>query len=798
MNADYRLKPNRLFVLVTLLAIGVAGCAASSAYKRGTHASVIKDYDLALAEFKAALSKDPDNIEYQLKYQQARYNAALMHFETGRRALAMQDYETAKAEFSRTLEIDPTHELAAQQLARINDILAPKNGKVEPIVPFDELRDFTKTDPSLQSQLDVKVLGPVDLHMTQDYKVTYETLAELAGLNVIFDPDFRGTRIPIDLNRVNIFDALDVLALETRSFWKPVNRTTILVAADNQQKRRDYEDLILKTIYLTNSVTSTEITEAITALRTLLNMRYLAQSTSMNAIIVRDTADRIAIAEKIITDLDKPKGEVLVDATVMEVDISTLRQLGILPPQGTSIQTIGGSAVTGSAAGNAFPLNNLPRSSAAYSLTIPPATAQFLATSNNARLIQNPQVRASDGKLASIRIGQQVPIASGSFQPAFVGATGTPVVNFQYIDVGVNLDITPHVLLNREVSMTVQVQVRAIAGSNNVGGVQQPVLTNRQVTHEIRLVEGETNILGGIITDSESVGLNGIPGLKDIPILKYFFAQEQKQRDKVEIIIMLAPHILRLPNIMEANLRGLNTGSESFPRLRSNLTNGNGGTSAVPVPLPVPGGVTPVPVPGAPAPAVPAPVPGAPANQPATQPPVTTPNAQPPATPNAQPPATPPDTQPQATPSNTQPQAVGTTNSTVVFSPSPITLPATGTVAVNIVGSGTDFYGVDLTLQFEPGAFNIREIRDGGFLSRDGQIVAFVQRQETENGMVHLSLERPPGAPPISGMGNLVTLVLERGPRRGDSTMRVTEFHVRDPQQNVSNGKSVEVTISVP
>jgi general secretion pathway protein D len=772
MNADYRLKPNRLFVLVALLAISVAGCAANKAFTRGNHAAASKDYDLALAEYKAALDKDPDNIQYQLKYQQARYNASFHHFEAGRRALDMQDYETAKAEFTRTLEIDPTHELAAQQLARVNDVLAPKNGgKTEPIVPFDELRDLTKTDPGFQSQLDVKVAGPIDLHMTQDYKVTYETLAEFAGLNVIFDPDVRSTRVPIDLNKVNIFEALDILALETRTFWKPVNRTTILVAPDNQTKRRDYEDLILKTIYLSNSVTSTEITEAITALRTLLNMRYLAQSTAMNAIIVRDTADRIAIAEKIINDLDKPKGEVLVDAMVLEVDISTLRQLGILPPQGTAITATGGSAGAGtSTSGNAFPLNNLPRSSAAYTLNIPPATAQFLATSTNAKLVQNPQVRASDGKLASIRIGSQVPIASGSFQPAFVGATGTPVVNFQYIDVGVNLDITPHVLLNHEVSMNVQVQVRAVAGSNNVGGVQQPVLTNRQINHEIRLVEGETNILGGIITTDESTSLNGIPGLKDIPILKYFFSQEQKQLDKTEIIIMLTPHILRMPIITETNLRGLNTGSESYPRLRSNTSpNGTGGTSAIPAPVvPVPA----VPGAAAPNPAGPVPVPAVPGNPPAPQPP--------------------------ATPPNTQPQAVRTTNSTIAFSPTPITLPPTGTATVNIVGNGTDFYGVDLTLQFEPGAFNIREIRDGGFLSRDGQIVAFVQRQETENGMVHLSLERPPGAAPISGMGNLVTLVLERGPRRGDSTLRVTEFHVRDPQQNVSNGKSAEVTVSVP
>src|SRR5215471_18877361 len=309
-------------------------------------------------------------------------------------------------EFTRTLEIDPAHQLASQQLEKVNAVLNARNrGAVEPEVQFDQLRQTTRTDPTVQAQLEPRLTNPVDIHMaSQDSRTAFETLAELAGLNVIFDPDFRGTRIPIELNRVDIFEALDILALQTRSFWKPVNKTTILVSPDNQTKRRDYDDLILKTFYLSNSVTATEITEAITALRTLLNMRYLAQSTSMNAIIVRDTADRIAIAEKIITDLDKPKGEVLVDATVMEVDISTLRQLGILPPQGTSIQTIGGSAVTGSAAGNAFPLNNLPRTSASYSLTIPPATAQFLATSNNVKLIQNPQVRSSDGKLASIRI----------------------------------------------------------------------------------------------------------------------------------------------------------------------------------------------------------------------------------------------------------------------------------------------------------------------------------------------------------------------------------------------------------
>jgi len=770
MNVYHRLKPStRLFAVIAVLAMNLAGCAGKQAYTRGNKAEISKDFETAMTEYKAALDKDPKNIEYQLKYDQARFSAAFQHFEAGRRALDKQDYQTARSEFARVLEIDPTHALAELELAKVNDILT-KRSRNEPVpeIQFEQLKADTRTDPTPQSQLEPKNRGPFDtIRMTQDSRMEFETLAGLAGINVIFDPDFRGTRVQLELNSVDIYEALDLLALQTRSFWKPVNRSTILVSPDNQTKRRDYEELVLKTIYMTNSVTSTELTEAITTLRTLLNMRYLMSSTAMNAIIIRDTADRVAIAEKIIEDLDKAKPEVLVDATVLEVDRNTLRQLGILPPQGTAVTAGAGSGAT-STSGTSFPLNNLPSTSANYSLTIPPVTAQFLATSGNTRLIQNPRVRATDGKLAQIRIGSQIPIASGSFQPAFVGATGTPVVNFQFVDVGVNLDITPRVLLNHEISMTIQVQVRALAGDRNVGGVTQPVLTNRQIQHEIRLAEGETNVLGGIITETESTSLNGIPGLKNIPVLKYFFSQEQKSRDQTEIIIMLTPHILRMPNITASNMRGLYTGSETIPRLRSSPN---------------------VPAAGSPAPASAAPTPGTPpaAQPPAGQPPAGQPTAV------APPPAAPP-----VTPPNTQPQAQRETNSTVTFIPSPVTLPPAGTATLNIVGNGTDFFGVDLTLSFEAGAVDIREVREGGFLSRDGQIIGFVQRMETESGTVRISIERPPGAPAVSGSGNLVTLVLARGPRGGDSTIRVTYFRIRDPQQNLSVGRSAEVRVLAP
>ncbi|PYS54866.1 MAG: hypothetical protein DMG13_06485 [Acidobacteria bacterium] len=785
MNVHYRLKLGaKLLTLAIVMAIGLGGCGgARKAYSRGNRAELTRDFETAMTEYKVALDRNPGNIEYRLKYEQARFNAAFQHFENGRRAVDKQDYETARNEFEQAIAIDPTHSLAVQQLAKVNEILTNR-GKNEPPpeILFEQLRQSTRTDPSVQSQLEPRITGPVDIHMNQDSRVAFETLAELAGLNVIFDPDFRGVRIPIELNRVDIYEALDILALQTRSFWKPVNKSTILVSPDNQTKRRDYEELVLKTLYLSNSVTSTEITEAITALRTLLNMRYLAQSTAMNAIIIRDTADRIAIAEKIIEDLDKAKAEVIVDAMVLEVDRSTGQTLGILPPQGTSLSFItpgttpgapaaGGAATT---ATNQVRLRDIEAiNSANFAYTIPDAVAQFVANLNTTKLIQNPRVRATDGKLASIRIGQQVPIASGSFQPAFVGATGTPVVNFQFVDVGVNLDITPRVLLNREISMTVMVQVRAVAGDRNIGGVVQPVLANRQVQHEIRLAEGETSILGGIITDTEAVSLSGIPGLKDIPILKYFFAQEKKAREKTEIIIMLTPHIVRMPTITAANTRGLYTGSETSPRLRSSPAASaiRGQSPSTAAPPAAPAGQTPAPTPP----------PGAP--------PATTP---------APAGAAPPAVAPQAGAPVPAPSDLQSTDASVTFSPSPVALAPTGPTLVNIAVTGNNIFGTDLTLSYDPMSFTIREVRDGGFLGRDGQLVAVVQRLETENGSVRISLERPPGTGPVSGTGTLATLVLERGSHTGESVLRVNEFRVRDASQTVQIGKTAEVSVTVP
>ena len=547
---------NRLLIIVLL----TASCSpVRRVYiKGGDEAALRHDYDTALNQYKLALEKDPGNIEYRLKYEQSRFAAAFAHYERGHSALAEGDSILAKTELRQALEIDPSHRLAQQELQKLEELDAPNNS----------VTAVKRTELGAQSNLEPKVTGPISVQMIQDGRAAFETLSRLAGLNVVFDPDFRPSNVQVELDNVTIFVALDTLAIQTRTFWQPVNKNTILVAPDNQTKRREYEQHILKTIYLSNITAATELNEVLTVLRTMLSLRFVAPVIAQNAIVIRDTPDRVAVAEKIVEDIDKVKSEVVVDATVLEVDRNYLRQLGILPPQSTTVShTSGGTDSSSTSTSKSVPLDLAGFGASSFSFTIPDTVAQLLQSESNTRLLQNPRVRASDGKLAKIRIGSRIPVASGSYQPTTTGST--PVVQFQYVDIGVNLDITPHVLMNHEISMQVIVQIQALAGDRNVGGVTLPVFTNRSVDHEIRLQEGETNILAGLITDTEATSLNGWPGVSKIPLLKYLFSQDQKSRDKTEIIIMLTPHIIRMPDITDTNQRSLSVGTEANTKLRA-------------------------------------------------------------------------------------------------------------------------------------------------------------------------------------------------------------------------------------
>ena len=337
-------------------------------------------------------------------------------------------------------------------------------------------------------------------------------------------------------------------------------------------------------------------------------------------------------------------------------------------------------------------------------------------------------------------MGSEIPIPTTSFTNTTLG--GGANTSYQLQRVGVELNINAKVLLNREVSLVVNVTVRALAGDRQVGNLAIPSFSTRLVAHTIRVAEGETNILGGIISESETESVTGIPGLKDLPILEvHIFGQQHKTRDQAEVIIMLTPHIVRMPDITEEDMRGVYVGSESNLRLRPSYDR-EPETAAAP------------PRPAAAAPAA-----------------ILAPTA----------PAAPP-----------------TPTTAVVSFPTPVTTAAQGQTAVSLAINGPDINGTELTFQFDPAAFSIREIREGGFLAESGQAVAVVRNIDNQKGTARITLERSPGAPAASGNGTLLTLMLEPGSKKGASTLRVTEFGVRDARQVLHPGRPTEVSVTVP
>ena len=410
--------------------------------------------------------------------------------------------------------------------------------------------------------------SPINIRMFNDARAVYDTLGKLAGLTVILDPDFPARRISVELSDATLRQALDVVSMQAKAFWKPVTQNIILVAPDQPQKRRDYEEQIVQMFYLANTTLPQDMTEIVTGLRQLLDLKRIQQVNSQNAVIIRDTPDKLAIAEKIIHELDNAKPEVVIQVEVLQARRDRVHELGIAPDGSAAISFVNPDSSSSSSNANRLPLNKL-LSAGDYNVTLPGATIHALMTDSATRIIQDPEVRSIDGQAAKLRVGDRVPVATGSFQ-AGTSAGINPLVNtqFQYIDVGVNADITPRVHPDHEVSLKVSIEVSSVTGTATIGGIQQPIISQRKIEHDIRLKEGEASILGGLFERIDTKTLNGWPGLAHIPLLRYLFSSESTDHQQNEVLVVLIPRIVRLPALTGADLRPLSTGTESNVQIR--------------------------------------------------------------------------------------------------------------------------------------------------------------------------------------------------------------------------------------
>ncbi len=763
-----RLIHPALFVVLLCVSLVVfAADQAKTLYEKGADAEARQNYEQAFDFYKQAYGLKPKDLKYRASYERTKFLAAAAHVHRGQGLRDAGKLDDAVMEFQKAAEIDPSSFIAQQELRRTQQMIRDgQNPQPQASAGATALR---RRLDSAQGPVELTPIAnvPITLKLTEDTKVIYETIGKLAGINVLFDPDYTGRRVRIELNGVTLEDALEVVSFETKTFWRPVTPNTIFVAQDNPAKRKELEQNVIKTFYLSNLSQPTELQDVVNAMRTILEVSRIQQLPSQGAIVVRGTPDQMALAQKLVDDLDKAKPEVVVEVAVMQVSRDKMHTLGINPPTSVTVAlqsnvtqtsaqnqggTQGGTVTQGTP--NTINLNQLANLNATnFQVTIPPATATALMSDSNTKLIQNPQIRALDGQKATLKIGERVPIATGSFgQPGIggIGAGINPLVNtqFQYLDVGVNIDITPRVHAGREVTLKISLDISAVTGVAHIGGIDQPIIGQRKIEHEIRLKDGEVNLLGGMLEDQQTRSLSGIPGLANIPILKYLFSQTSTEHKENEIVFVLIPHIIRGPEASRSNLDMVDVGTANALELRR-----SGSKPAVPTPAVAPSAPPPMQQQSAPQPAQPA---------------------------------------PQPAPS-TEAGAAGA----FMFDPPALTQAKGATFTVNVmVSGGQNVYSVPLQLNYDANQLQLVNVSNGGFLSQDGQAVALVHRDDPSTGTLQLTATRPPGAGGVSGQGAVVTLTfMAKAP--GQSQLTITRGGARDPamQAIAMSGAQAAVTV---
>jgi general secretion pathway protein D len=609
---------------------------------------------------------------------------------------------------------------------------------------------------------------PLSLHMVEDSKVVYQTVGKAAGINVLFDPDYHSSRIQVDLTGVSLFDALRILGTVSGTFWRPITSNTIFVAQNTRGKRTELEEEAVQTFYLTNVAQQNDLNDIQTALRNVFTTAKLYGVPSQNAIIMRGTPDELLLAEKLINDLDKARAEVVVDVAVLEVSRDLLRNIGIQLPQTGSVNFQQSNANTASTTTSTttsststttsgLTLNNLAHlNSTNFAVTIGSATVNLLLSDTSTRILQNPRLRASDNQKASLKIGEKYPVATGSYQAGVATAVTSSLVNtqFQYLDVGVNIDMTPTVHYDRDVSLKFKIEVSATNGTENLGGISEPIITQRVVDQVIRLREGEASILGGIFQHQLTNTISGTPGLGELPILKYLFSTQQKEVTDDEIVFLLVPHVVRAADISPLNLRQVDTGTTNSIELR-HLRPADDEEAPAPQ-----GFGTHIPKLGA------SQGPGGQAGMAGT----------------TGIPIGAPDAASSALAGMQQQQAASATPVTFQLSPSTATqtVGSTFKVAVNLNG-GSDIYSSWEQLQYDASKLSLVNVDVGDMLGKDGQPVALVHRDDG-SGNVAISASRPPGVAGINGSGTICTLTFQ-AKAAGDASIAISRPMVRNSRQ---------------
>jgi general secretion pathway protein D len=747
--------------VLLVLGLGQAGCAASMAYRRGQSEAKKGNWDMAVARFTKALSKSPDNITYKIALENARIQASRAHLETARKHLQAQDLDKAAEQLQIASNYDPANKSASDELILVRERIRKRDEERAQRSDFDALKARASAARVPVPVLSPRSQAPISLKFAdQSLQKILESLGKLAGVNVVFDGDYRDKRWSVDLTGVTFEEALHQITLTNRLFYKVLDQNTVIVVPETRAKRTQYDDNLVRTFYLQNA----EVNDTVQLLKSLAGLQKVAGTPSLGAVTVTGTADELALAARIIEANDKPRGEVMIEVKILEVNRTRAKTYGIELSNysaGVTFNPTGAEGEVGSqglTTVRAHLLSSLNLSD--FVVSIPSSLfARFLQTDSTVKIIAAPKLRAAEGKKTSLKIGTEVPIPITTFTAAAQGGNQTfvPATSFQYRNVGVNLELTPRVSAAGDVLLELQTEFSLLGDNRNVGSeanpLNVPTFLTRNVNGVLRLHDGETSLIGGLIQGRDAATFRGIAGLQSVPILNRLLTSRVDEVDETEVVISITPHLVRGPKLTEEDLQALLIGTKELVRV----------PSARP------------PLFGEPEPS-PSPSPQASPAAPAPAPPTTEPAAPPP------PPAPTGAAEPGPGPGGAAARAL--------WSPAEprLKLGETTTVSLVLVGA-RNLSGVELQLVYDPAALQVVGADPGTLLTLDQQSVA--AERQLEDGRARVSFRR--GAP-ATGSGAVAVLRV-KGLQPGTASLAVESLVVPGAAQGPTPPAAAQIVV---
>jgi general secretion pathway protein D len=785
-------------VVGIVLALIVSGCAAGRAFRKGQDAARGGDWDMAVAEFRKAVQANPDRAEYKISLERAMQTASREHISRARELEAKDQLDLALIEYRRAVELDASNRLAQAQATELEKIIRDRIEATRPKPPIEALRDQARRagTPLLSptAPLPVVSFGP-----NASLRDILNFIGTATGINVTYDSQYQDKAYTVRLEDVTLEQALQQIMQANQLFYKVVNPKTIIVVPDNAQKHAQYDDLVVRVFYISHADVS-ELAQTINTIMRIPTMPVqptLLPNKTANTITVRATAPVVEVIERIIRANDKPRAEVIIDVQILEVNRKRTRDLGLNLNQYAIGLTFSPEFAPPNTSSGATPANPPPFnlntisqgiSTADFYLAVPAAVVRFLEQDSHTKVIAKPQLRGAEGTKLTLNLGDRVPLLSTVFGAAAAGGfASVPQSSFNYTDVGVNIEMTPRVTYEGEIVLDLSVESSAVGPSISVAGQDVPIISSRKVVTKLRLREGESNLLAGLLRDEQRKILTGFPGIMRVPVLRSVFGQSTNEVNQSDIVMLLTPHIVRTHELTLQDLSAIFIGTQQNVGL--------GGPPPLIAPQPVEpptpapaAGTQPSTVPGvprslppvtSPVPTflpVPIPPPGAAAAPPTTVPGV--PAATPPVA--EAPAATLPPTVPEAPPRDPNapaPAAAGTPAATaaqIIITPPGTEFRVAGgpyTVPVSI-NNASRVSNLTLTVTFNPNVLRVRTVQDGTFMRQGGVTTSFTPRIDAPAGRVDIAITRTADQAGASGAGLLAALLFD-GVGPGSSVIQV-------------------------